>query len=219
MAFDYQRAWKELARPQFEALDRRAKDLYLYVVEAAAEAEQDRDLLLPWPHDTLRRNFEALPISLLAHAARVIYFHGHWGPITALYQQGNGAYWRFANLADQVLRDLLGLPRVTPDGAMGAHVRVCEGFLRVCISTPNIWGWHELGLATGATLGRWALVPEPLGPDGPLPLPRNDWLVYEEALAAYVDQCVAELHPLAAEAIRPWLRTIETYQTASRTRR
>lgn len=153
MFFDFKTAWREVAKPAFDALPQHIRDLVDRVQELCSTTHQSHDLSLPWPKDggeMLQVAFEGLSSEQLATASRVVYFFGHWAQ-SAQVQQG-GAYWKFALYADQVLSKRLGfpgpheMPRVN-----GTSYRIHQGVLRVNLISPNSSGWVELGPATEQT--------------------------------------------------------------------
>ena len=213
MSFDYKAAWTALARPEYESLDLRAKRLYAEVMEKCADSKQGKNLLIPWVDAEIRENFESLPAPLLSYAARVIYFFGHWSP-EGHHKIGNGAYWKFANLADQTLRRTLGLAQTYADSAEGGvSIRVHDGLLRVCAQTRDTWRWRELGLATPENLGAWATVAEPMAPEPrTMSLQRCD--DYERALTGYLDRCFEVVAGKESTDVLRWLTVANSYKVA-----
>lgn len=215
MTFDFKTAWNELARPEFEALDTRAKYLFLEVAEKCAESEQGKDLLIPWPDVEMRQHFEALPRPILAYASRVIYFYGHWSP-EGHASIGAGAYWKFADLADQSLRaslpvaPTLARPESSEKAAEGVSLRVCNGFLRVCVSTRDTWQWRELGLATIANQAAWGSVELPVIATGLMPTQMREH--YARALPAYLARCFETVAGKASPEVLRWLTVAQTYK-------
>ena len=146
--FNYRRAWHELARPAFRCLPANIRDLYELVRADYCHLVQGLNLDVVWPqYPGLRNLFEDLDSEYLAQAAAVIHNYGHW------MCDGNdgGAHWRFSNLADQVLRQRLGLGR---DGKGRLHFVVVEGALRFCHDTRDSWEWKNVCLATPTDLER-----------------------------------------------------------------
>lgn len=177
MSFDYERAWRELAKPAYEALPANLRDLYVRVGEECSEfAQAERTLDLPWPEEPmvdpakpnqlwrydarlLRSVFANTPAEFLAEAAHIIYFYGHWSPDPAISRSGAGAYWRFANYADQDLCHRTQIPR--RNEPPGSSFRIHQGFLRACWSDDDQWMWEEIGLGTVETLTRATDVSRP----------------------------------------------------------
>lgn len=160
-SFDYERAWDELAAPSFDCLPANLRALYHRTCEVAAELHQLPDLSMPWPNEDtnpdaigFRNAFREIPAEELSHAARVVYFYGHWfwrhGEVA---HDRTGGHWKFAHYADQELRERLNVRAGMPQGN-GIAVRIIEGTLRVCFSSPDAWSWHEVGAATERNLER-----------------------------------------------------------------
>lgn len=206
--FNYKKAWTNLALPAFDILRSDVRALVTATTRNACDLRQDKDLDMPWPADgVLRASFEACPSEVLAPSARIVHDFGHWAPRlekqlklswqqdylaglrTAETLQQTGAYWKFSNYADQVLRSRLGLSRThSPHGVSFA---VHEGVLRVCFSARDVWTWTPLTWAFKDAYERVRDVEEP------------DWFAtnrtpgrYEEMFREYADT-------LAAVAIPP----------------
>lgn len=135
--FDYTRAWREFAWPQWQSLPADVRKLAHDVAQNCGGLAQDRNTLeLEWPEDettrvTLRVRFDAIPAETLAWASQVVYSVGHWCPsIPAQYTiehtreylealqegkklQATGGYWRFSNFADQVLGAKIDRPTIS----------------------------------------------------------------------------------------------------------
>lgn len=135
--FDFIRAWREFAWPQWQSLPADTRALVHDVAHTCGGLAQNRDTLeLEWPEDettrvTLRTRFDAIPAETLAWASQVVYSLGHWCPsIPAQYTiehtreylealqegkklQATGGYWRFASFADQVLGAKINRPTVS----------------------------------------------------------------------------------------------------------
>lgn len=155
--FDYKRAWKELPEPQIMLLPREVHDLVQRVKDECGGFQQDENCDMRWPCDTtiehdaspieqrpLWKAFEAVPLPILAWAARVVYFWGHWGSSGC---GSDGFHWKFSNYADQVIRTRLGLPRSDSyRGLKGVWYKVHDGSLRVGIGGQ----WEEIGFATSS---------------------------------------------------------------------
>jgi hypothetical protein len=60
-----------------------------------------------------------------------------------------GAYWKFAGLANQVLRERLGLPRDDT-----SRVTLQDGALYLTLRRPGGWGRHKVGWATREMLAK-----------------------------------------------------------------
>lgn len=127
---------------------------------------------MPWPEPGVRRPlkniFWEVPSEFLADAARAFYFWGYWSPHNQS-AMGAGASRKFADYADQVLREKLSLPRSFRGRGIGYQVH--EGYLRVCYSDEKNWRWNEFGRATLSTFERAQAVVTLTGKDGNL----EDW--------------------------------------------
>jgi hypothetical protein len=153
--FDYAAAWRKLARPAFNELPPEVHALLARVATEAREQRQLPDLQLQWPNDgdALLHAFDALPDDVLAWAARVVYFTGHWWPANGrgveLPGRAWGNHWTFSAYADQVLRERLKLS-TNPSGSgyPGLSFQVHEGAIRLCYSSRDMWTWHEVAPAT-----------------------------------------------------------------------
>lgn len=120
--FNFYKAWVEAAQPAYEALPGAIHHLVERVHVECAELVQQHDLTMPWPESTpeaakaertLREAFDAIIPAVLAQAAYVVYFYGHWGGGWTASDQSrqytnSGTYWKFAHYADQALRGKLG---------------------------------------------------------------------------------------------------------------
>lgn len=157
MTFDFERAHRELAKPAFESLPVNIRDLVERVHVECKDIFQGRDLLVPFPsnesgeyQDSLRYVFEKIPAEILAAAAHIVHFYGHWGSKDCF--QEHGTYWKFSNYADQVLMKKANLPYSNPE--RGYSFKIYDGFLRLCFSSMDLWTWEEIGLGTYETLER-----------------------------------------------------------------
>lgn len=158
--FDYAAAWREVAKPAYDSLPQPVRDLLSQVTRDAKELHQLPDLSMPWPHlSDLREKFESLPWEVLAFAAHVIYFAGHWLPGGETLDDANGGHgetWKFSHYADQVLRArfIAG----TSADAMRANgpFQIHQGGMRLCYSSRDMWTWSEVAPATlaGLTLAK-----------------------------------------------------------------
>jgi hypothetical protein len=146
--FDYRTAWHEVAHPAYLKLSPGALAALGTVKVEAADLHQQQDLDMPWT-PTIRTAFEPLTTAELATASRAVYFAGHWHPegVESAVLRGDGAAWKFALYADQLLSERLGLPR-GPSKGNGTSYRILEGALRVGWSTPSSWSWREINYAS-----------------------------------------------------------------------
>lgn len=148
--FDYKRAFTEVAEPAFNALPQDIRDLGKRIESDFGDVHQDRNTHMPWPIDSdLRERFNEIPVEILAWASRAMHFYGHWGTGWKV-PTSNGWYWKFSLWADQTLRRKIGLPEFPRPREKDPvlSVQVHEGFLRLCHSTPGVWEWEEIGVAT-----------------------------------------------------------------------
>ena len=91
--FDYEKAFKDWAKPEYDNQIIQIKDI---VCEVHARLERDA------PLDDLKQRLKELPREALAKAISVVYYAGHWGiPEDPLgkFLQGHGTYWQFTDLA------------------------------------------------------------------------------------------------------------------------
>jgi hypothetical protein len=153
--FNYKAAWKTLAFPTVMALPQEIRDLFLRVREEAMDLRQSGDTLdMPWPDTSLLQRFAEIPSFWLALASKAIHSFGHWASddwrIASTF--GNGAYWKFANYADQTLSARLGIKRNRMEKTpAGVSFQVMEGAIRGGVFTPFSWQWQEIGPATQLT--------------------------------------------------------------------
>lgn len=121
--FNYKRAHREWAVPEFIKLGDDIKALYRRVQVEMAEACQNKSLGLDWPADgSLHAAFAAVDPAALAHAAEVIHALGHWDyrspdDVFPCQRDNIGGYWKFEKLAKQSLidRGLQSLIKNGPD--------------------------------------------------------------------------------------------------------
>ena len=150
--FDYRSAWREAAKPAFDALPKEIVTLFRDTCEIAKDLGQDSNGCVFWPEDgnVLRERFAAFDDEALAIAARVVYGYGHWasGSITETL---HGGTWKFSHYCDQVLRSRMGLERAV---SRGLGFAVHEGELRVCIELAWSWSWSDVALATRDNLDK-----------------------------------------------------------------
>ncbi len=159
--FDYAAAWRDVARPAFNALPESVRKLLARVAEECRELHQGPDLAMVWPNDggELRAAFDAIPDEDLAWGARVIHDTGHWYPGNGrgveLPGREHGAHWKFSHYADQRLRvRVLQRPEADREHGAGLSWAVLEGTLRLCYTSRDMWTWAEVAPGTAAGLAR-----------------------------------------------------------------
>lgn len=145
MRFDYERAWKELAKPGFDSIIENSdvKELLDTITEHCKELRQDAKTLdLPWPEGLkekfLRERFERIDTPTLALASFMVYNYGHWMPSNQTEHRSLET-WRFSNFADQILRKRLKIEREIGvySLALGYSFVVDHGLLVLCRRTLN----------------------------------------------------------------------------------
>lgn len=160
--FDYAAAWREVARPAYQALPQNVRDLLAQVAIEADDLGQLPDLSMPWPDNpqlgakgtpgsTLRESFVKIPAEFLALAAHAIYFCGHWFPSggdLTLPGRQQGSHWKFAHYADQSLRARLIAATSADIMRSNGPFQVHEGAIRLCYSSRNMWTGTEVAPAT-----------------------------------------------------------------------
>lgn len=112
--FNYKRAHREWAFPQWEMLSDEIKDLYQDVQVAYDGTHQLGDLSMPWL-EGFPEKFAAIPDEELAYAQMVIQGLGHWdcreNHDLVFPRDKHGSYWKFERLAKQ---RLIARGRCTP---------------------------------------------------------------------------------------------------------
>ena len=135
--FDYRAACIEVALPIARALPESVLSIYRELRDAPEfdKLAQSSNLEVPMP-ESLAPRFQLIPNEVLSLAACAIYHAGHWGGASQSIDEGKpdkrGAHWKFSHLADQVLRERLGLGSHSARKGNGYHYAVLEGTLRVC---------------------------------------------------------------------------------------
>lgn len=214
--FDYKAAHAALCEPAVQSLPNAVLSLYRELRDAPDfdKLAQGANLDVPMP-ERLRPLFEALDSETLAFAARALYDFGHWasgGARLAGVRDTRGATWKFANLADQVLRVRLKLPTRGSAKSIGYHFEVHEGALLLCASTPDSWTWLEVGPATEAFLAEARAWRETLPgcPASRYSRHLEDWQAFESG-AYEATRKLPEV--LAAKLSEPWLGFLRAGET------
>lgn len=164
--FDFETAWHTTAKPAYESLPVNVRELFERTARLTADLHQSSDLQMPWPtadddHQSpdvtgvlpFREAFRAVPSDVLAFAARVIYYTGHWYPTSAkgyeMPGRNTGASWKFSHYADQELRERLNIASERGHAAdHGLSIKVIEGAIRVSYGDRDNWFWEEIAPAT-----------------------------------------------------------------------
>jgi len=107
--FNYERAWREYVKPEFEKLSGMVHLLFVQTATVVDSLGQARDLSLVGQTPELVAAFDAVPVEELAWASQVIYYYGHLAPDRTA--QSGGLYWKFQKLADASIinRDVTAL--------------------------------------------------------------------------------------------------------------
>lgn len=140
MQFDYEKAWKELAKPGFDSIVEQQPEivgLLNTISEEYRELKQDQKTLdLPWPEGLVGR-FESIDTPTLALASFMVYNYGHWMPSNE--KDRTLETWKFSNFADQILRKRLKIEREVRGSplALGYTLAVDHGLLVLCRRTLN----------------------------------------------------------------------------------
>lgn len=104
--FNYKRAHREWAYPEWEALPDEVKELYLTVIEKYDGTNQSGDLSMPWL-EGIEELFDVIDMEVLAHSAMVINALGHWDSSDnhdlEFPRNKHGAHWKYERLARQNL--------------------------------------------------------------------------------------------------------------------
>lgn len=237
-AFNYVRAWEELALPAILRLPPAALATIGAVGSALRDRPQDSDTGMSWPAEldsaqadaalALSQWAESDPASL-AHAAHAVNAFGHWMPGGATARLASlppatgdllrfalacrqyGAHWRFTRIADEELARVLGLPKPHAREGNGRSLRVIDGMLRVAYSSPDLWTWAEIGFAHPDTLARYRARDWPAGP--PLSAQKGTRRRLDDACAdATMARCAAFVEE-GPEDARAWINAGKFYMT------
>ena len=104
--FDFRKAHREWAFPQWEMLSDEIRALYRDVQAAYDGTHQLKDLSMPWL-EGFPEKFAAIPDEELVHAQMVIHNLGHWDSKDShdllFPRDKHGGYWKFEHLAKQSL--------------------------------------------------------------------------------------------------------------------
>jgi len=184
--FNYEYAWAAWAVPSYRLLPQNVRKLIIRSVRESKDQIQIENYDTTWPSQELRVAFEEIPSEILAVAARVVYFFGHWGNRKCF--QKNGGYWKFANYCDQVLKDRLGMNSYAGNGM---HLEVHQGLFRACVATKNMWTWEELDIATQTNKER--IENHFIQPKGKYT--KKDWGMFEAAAVGILEHLYKHRQP------------------------
>jgi len=106
--FNYKRAHKEWALPEWNKLDENFKRLFRMVQEHCAGQHQNKNLGMDWPFDEFKEAFDEAAKNtpaMLAHSGYVIYGLGHWDYKGAgeWPRDSHGGYWKYEHFVKQAL--------------------------------------------------------------------------------------------------------------------
>jgi hypothetical protein len=116
--FDYEKAWKTLARPMMEEQPHEILELLQLTARTAAGTAQNKALGMDWPEDpAFKAAFAAIEPEDLFRAQSIAYYYGHWYPgkhaepdkawqLPDLLVDSSGGYWKFQKYARQHLIDI-----------------------------------------------------------------------------------------------------------------
>ena len=108
--FNFKRAWDEYVKPEFEKLSPEIhKALIATALEVDTISQVDASGTVTGHSKELQAMFEAIPNSILARAAEVVYYYGHLA--YGKQCQVGGLYWKFKALASMTM-----INRKPPDG-------------------------------------------------------------------------------------------------------
>ena len=160
------RAWHDLAVPAYNRLSVAMREAWAAFQEEAKEGRmrQGPDLDTVGFSPEIRARLEGFATEELARASRAVYSCGHWDPgitggnFTGRFDRyGTGAYWKFANVCDQILRawvfgkDAEGATYLKRDGKAPKDLKACtiiEGMIRETFQDANSWSWFEVAFAS-----------------------------------------------------------------------
>jgi len=104
--FNFRRAWTQWAKPGFLTLPADVRAIYLALRDDYAFLNQQANLSVRWPtaeeevgDQRLRWRFDNVPTEILVRAIPIVHAYGHW----SFLGSDGGAYWKFQDLAKQVL--------------------------------------------------------------------------------------------------------------------
>lgn len=97
IAFNYKRAWKEYVMPELFKLPKNVLDVVRATRSESNNINQTRGAHVIGYSDKLMDMFNEIPTSVLAWAAEVVDYYGHFSPIKACYSKGFN--WKFKYMA------------------------------------------------------------------------------------------------------------------------
>jgi len=205
--FDFRRAWVETSLPLFWAMPKAMRRLYDRVQEEYRDVHQNRYLGMDWLDEPpggprLEEEMRDADILDLAWASRIVYTYGHWSSYN--HSGPHGATWKFSILADQMLAARLGLLPRHLDGGNGWSIRVHEGLLRLCASSPNMWMWKEVAPATPLALEVLRNISKPLTPKESERRSRTAWDRWEQRVYDNI-QRITDLAYIRSDDLPKWV--------------
>jgi hypothetical protein len=201
--FDYRTAWREAAKPAFDALDPELKLLLTAVTCVASGLVQNDDCSMPWPDDkgVTKNRFAAFNDKALATASQIVSCYGHWAPLHMRSINEHGGMWKFSLYCDQVLAKRMNVDSVCRNHGPGIWYRVCGGALVICVTIRLGTRFEEekqyVLLATRDNLEkvRKALAPALTKLDGGWVLSQSDWEKLQEEIRVLLPDNLLPLRP------------------------
>lgn len=223
--FDYERAWIELAMPQFEKYIltsipwQRAITEYkrLHTQDPSLFIQDKQSLDIPLtPVASILEPLRLMDPMLLALGTHINYFYSHWCPAKRAIQAREltdhihpSGSWHLSNLIDQHLCTTLTIPRNRTGAASHRSIACHEGFIRLCFSTSNYWTWENIGPACPLILD---LLSAPITVE--LEDSHHDSYSNSRAtLIAYKSAAVTALTPYLNGDFIPWLDVSKRFIT------
>lgn len=99
--FDYARAWRDWAKPEFETLSPELKSLLRRVCRICGHPEFNADSQANAFMSVKDALQNASTMQELAKAITVVYYYGHWNSDSKDLYSGHGAYWQFVDMVKQ----------------------------------------------------------------------------------------------------------------------
>ena len=140
--FNYERAWKEYIKPEFDKLYphiQKAYDLTKSMIDTLFQVGASHDL--SGQTKELTDAFDAIPIEHLIRASSIVYNYGHCAPDGTATE--GGLYWKFQILADQSIIRRMGKGATEPPIAGGIKEQWHQS--KIEIDTLDTFHDHEPG--------------------------------------------------------------------------